>query len=154
MGYVSDPLRSHIWLRNISYTLNFEFYTFNFWSLYLPSHFLIPPPLTPNNYQFTLFPCAQFVFVPVCHLSWDCGMPWLAILRKYPARQSDMRGRYLHPLFPQIWSGTSLSPRCSHFFPEFVIPRLTRDHVFMCQNSQQIAEIIMEFEMMDLANVL
>ena len=46
MGYESDSLPTHRWLRNRSYTSNFNISTFVNWSLYLLSHNLTPPSHT------------------------------------------------------------------------------------------------------------
>ena len=122
MGYFSEPLTYHILLRNRSYTLNFKFSTFISWSLYLPSHVLIPPLYPSAQSRSNRCPRAQFPFLTVGHMRCNSGMPWLEILGAYPVGWSDLRVCSLCPLFKPFQSGASLSPGCSHFFPVSLCP--------------------------------
>ena len=78
MGYESDPLPSHKYLRNQFYTINFKT-TISSGSLYLPSHVLIPPPHKPTSYRHPLFPHAQLIYGPAGHLRRYGGLPPLDI---------------------------------------------------------------------------
>ena len=58
MGYESEPLPSQIFLNKCSCTLNIKMSSFISWSLYLPSHVLIPPLYTSVNSFSPCWPCA------------------------------------------------------------------------------------------------
>ena len=116
MGYESDTLPSHIWLSNLSYTLNFKCSTFISWSLYLPSRALTPTPHTPDTSWFPLFLRAQLQFVLVGPQSCNGGLTQLELGSK-TAGWGYLRGSYLCPLFPPFRSNAGLSPGCSQFLP-------------------------------------
>ena len=117
MGYESEALISHIWIKNRSYILNFKMSTFVYWSLYLLPHVLTSSPHVYDSYRYPLCPRAQLPFVTMVPLRCNGGLHWTKILGAYSAGLSELRGISLRPLFPPFISGSILSPGCSHLFP-------------------------------------
>ena len=100
----------------------FKISTFISWSLYIPSHILIPPPYKSASFRYPCFPYPQIPFVPVAPLRRNGGLPSLEILGAYPAGKIDMRGSSLWPLFPPFRRSVSMSPWWSHFLPAALWP--------------------------------
>ena len=92
------------------------------WSLYLPSHVLIPNPHRSTSSWYLLCPYAQFLFSgnPPILLWWTALMGHIRSLAL--RTRWYMRGISLHPLFPPFQSSVGMYPGCGHFFPVVIYP--------------------------------
>ena len=113
---------------------------FIFWSIYIPSHVLIPPPHTSDSSQSPWSSHVKLPFFPVGHRLRNGGLTRLYILGAWPAGWSDLMVSSLCPLFPQFWSGASLYSGCMHFLPVSLWP-VSPDTTYSCSGTARTSGI-------------